>query len=632
MCGIFGTVALRGMAPSLNDAAVERLRDMLAHRGPDGAGLWRRGNAVLAHRRLAVIDPDSPAAAQPMATADGRFVMVYNGELYNDAEVRREIEARGVTDGGFRGFRSRCDTETVLHAFATWGTGAFARLRGMYALAVYDTARSLLTLARDPLGVKPLYFAADAREVVFASEPGPIVRRPGFSARPNLRMVSAYLTTIRTVLGNETLFEGVHALGPGQMAQCDLTGSAPIVRVVDFRAGARAGDDGGAIDRIRETIEDSIAAHLRSDVPTCALLSGGLDSTIVAAVAAERMERAAGGPLLTYCAGAAGDDAGGVDSEDFAFARLAAGRIGSRHAEAVVSRAHFREMWPRMVEMMGAPLSTPNEVAIHAVASRLREDGCVVTLSGEGADELFGGYEPPLAAAWALERGRRSGGEKRSGGVFQMDSAAWTPRDAKRAVLSESAMRALEGDAWACGFYEREFERCEREAGEGADPLEAHLRMHRRINLTGLLQRLDTATMLASVEGRTPFADAVVAEAAEGLPMREKFRPVEEEGSGGAGEGSGGGAVVAARARTKVALRRAFADLVPVEIAERPKASFPLPFQQWVADHGATLRRSRFARQVFSAAAIEMVGADPARNWRLAWPMMNIAMWGDAWW
>jgi asparagine synthase (glutamine-hydrolysing) len=156
----------------------------------------------------------------------------------------------------------------------------------------------------------------------------------------------------------------------------------------------------------------------------------------------------------------------------------------------------------------------------------------------------------------------------------------------------------------------------EEECGDGRGPLDAHLRFHRRINLAGLLQRLDTATMLESVEGRTPFADRCVAELAESLPMSMKF----DAGV----EGSPAG--------TKLALRRAFAGILPREVVERPKASFPLPFQEWVVDRASALRESGFAREVFSTAAVELVAADPARNWRLAWPMINLAMWGARWW
>lgn len=636
MCGIFGVLGSRARPLSITLDHATRLRDMLTHRGPDGAGVWAEQSVVLAHRRLAVIDP-TDRGAQPMATPDGRFVLVYNGELYNDAELRRDLAARAVR------FRTTCDTETVLHALATWGLDALTRFRGMFALALYDTRLRTLTLARDPLGVKPLYFWHDERELVFASEPGPILAHPRVTPAPNLAMVSAYLTTIRTVLENDTLFAGVHALAPGQAALCDVSGGdvggAPVVRIVDYwrscavqRADVSEAD--AALDT-RAAIRESVALHLRSDVPTCALLSGGLDSAVVTSIA-----RAMHDDLRTYCAGA---PSVAEERDDLSYARELAHYLNTRHDEAIVTRESFARRWPAMVREMGVPLSTPNEVAIHAVASRLRADGCIVTLSGEGADELFAGYEGPMLAALAHTRRRAADPSYTlSGGRFELLSNAWIAPDLKRALLREEVSRATGADESLFSAYDAIFDKCAEECGApgdpasgfgasggGVDPLEAHLRFHRRVNLTGLLQRLDTATMLASVEGRTPYADCAVALIAESMPMSVKFA-IEEH----ARTARGGDAPPddAPQCRTKIALREAFRDALPREVIERPKASFPLPFQGWLADNASALRDSSFARAIFTDDAVETVSSDPARHWRCAWPMTNIAMWGDRWW
>jgi asparagine synthase (glutamine-hydrolysing) len=619
MCGIFGVVAARDRSPSISIEQAERLRDSLEHRGPDAAGTWHRDGAILTHRRLAVIDP-SPSGAQPFVSDDGRFVLVYNGEIYNDAELRRELVALGVR------FRTHCDTETLLRAIETWGLDALPRLRGMFAFALWDARDRLLTLARDPLGVKPLYLTVNEREVAFASEPSVLARMPGFSARPNMAMVSAYLTTIRTVLGNDTLFEDILALAPGQLAQCDLSGAAPIARVLTWWQGPRSDgevDETFAAERVRRAMTDSVRAHMRADVPTCCLLSGGLDSTVTTLLASK--DHAA---LRTYCAGARRE--GEVESmfagDDLTFARDAASFLGTDHAEAIVTREMFAERWPWMIERLGVPLSTPNEVAIHAVASRLREDGCVVTLSGEGADELFAGYEGPMRAASEFVAKRAAGETSTGGGRFELESNAWAPPAMKELLLTPGAWHAAGRDEPLFAMYDAEFRRAAHEAtgDEGANALDAHLRFHRRVNLTGLLQRLDTSTMLASVEGRTPFADVLIAELAESLPMRAKFGV---HALAGAGPDT-----TDAVARTKIALREAFRADLPASIVDRPKASFPLPFQAWLGEHAGALRSSEFARSVFSEAVVEVVAQDPTRNWRLAWPMINIALWGGRWW
>lgn len=637
MCGIFGVVAVLGRAPSLSDEQALRCRDELAHRGPDGAGLVRDRNMLFAHRRLAIIDT-SDAGAQPMRADDGRFSLVYNGELYNDAELRRALLARGVR------FTSSSDAETVLHALAQWGPDALRRLRGMYALAFFDARENSLLLARDPLGVKPLYFSTLAHEVAFASESGALLRHPAIVARPNLSMVSAYLTTIRTVLGNDTLFDAIHAVAPGQAAHFSLAGNAPRVRLtehwdsppVDRSIGSAPLD---AAARVHDALADSLSRHLRADVPVGSLLSGGLDSTILTALASREIS-----DLRTYCSGA---DTG-EDDADPAAARRIAEALGVRHAEALVTRESFSRDWADMVDRMGVPLSTPNEVAIHAVARRMRADGRIVAISGEGADELFAGYEAPLLASLAdIEASRRRvPGAGLSPGAFELASAAWIGARDKPAILRPEVWESVDHDAPLGAFYDAEFDRCAASCAPagvpGADCLEARLRLHRRINLTGLLQRLDSATMLTGVEGRTPFADSAVAALADSIPMSLKLEARElsrDDPShsdapchGPAPQVRADRATTQASPTTKRILRRAFADLIPAEALERPKASFPLPFQSWVADSAGALRDSSFARAIFSPDAIDTVCADPSANWRAAWPMINIARWGDRWW
>jgi len=617
MCGILGIARNRGSAVGLSDQQIEHMRDTMTHRGPDGYGLWREpihGHIALAHRRLAVLGLGE-SGAQPMHTAHDatigmpRFSIVYNGELYNDAELRVELRARGVQ------FRSACDTETVLRAFETWGLESIPKLRGMFAMGIYDAKMRVLTLARDALGVKPLYYKNDGGELVFASDLRAILAHPNTTALPDLRMVSAYMTTIRAVLAGRTLFDGVSSLGPGEMMLVDLDGARGSTPHAEIRRWwqppAESADlDGNWADEVRGAIEESVGLHLRADVPTCALLSGGLDSAITATLARDEIRN-----LRTYCAGdiASVDDTTG----DLFHARDVARRIGSSHAEAALDAETFNETWRWMITQNALPLCTPNETAIYAVASRLREDGCVVTLSGEGADELFAGYQQPLDSAMAMLGASQTG---EGAGLFELRSCAWVPIDFKPGIFDQDVWHYLEQDRWLMETYEDEFKTCVRDAGGYC--LGAHQRFYRRINLTGLLRRLDNATMLASVEGRTPFADAAIAELAERIPMEAKYHA---HATVGVGAGGAEDAV-----RTKLVLREAFADRVPSAVLSRPKASFPLPFQQWMASSAPALRESSFARALFQPAAIETVASDPAKHWNLAWPMINIALWGDA--
>ena len=617
MCGILGIARNRPSSVGLSDLDVARMRDTMVRRGPDGSGLWREptsGHLVLAHRRLAVIDPGE-TGAQPMQTpvdpslGGPRFTIVYNGELYNDAELRRDLGARGVR------FSGSCDTETVLRAFEVFGLDAIGKLRGMFALGIFDAKMRTLTLARDPLGVKPLYYRFGEGELIFASDPRAILAHPRVTPEPNMRMVSAYMTTIRAALGGETLFEGVRTLAPGHMMLIDLDGSPGATPHAEARRFWRspaeeAPSDRGWADEVRGTIEDSLSRHLRADVPTCALLSGGLDSAITATLARDHLPG-----LRTYCAG----DGQSVGEGDLFHARAVARRIGSGHSEALLDARSFNETWRWMVSQNGMPMCTPNETAIFAVASRLREDGCVVTISGEGADELFAGYEPPLDTASSMLASSSTG---EGAGIFELGASAWTPTDFKQGILDQEVWHLIERDGWLMESYEREFASCIEEAG--GYHLGAHQRFYRRINLTGLLRRLDSATMLAGVEGRTPFADARVAELAERIPMGARFAAAQPVAAGG------GSAVGAPSVRSKLVLREAFGDRLPAEVVRRPKASFPLPFQDWMSSSAHVLGESDFARSIFQRRAIETVRENPSGLWNLAWPMINLALWGDA--
>jgi len=320
MCGILALASVGRDEITLDMRTLVAMRDRLAHRGPDDAGALIAGNVAIAHRRLSVIDP-GPGGHQPMTTPDGRFTLSYNGELYNDADVRDDLCARGVR------FQTACDSEAVLLALATWGIDALDRLRGMYALILHDARENTLLLARDPLGIKPLYTwqgSIDGRDSIIASSEIPaICAHPGVPVNPDPIGVEAYLTTIRTTIARRTMFEGISCLLPGERIHIDLDGTLRArseVRTIDAPI---ARDITNA--ELREDIEGSVRCHLRSDVPMCCLLSGGVDSSIIAGIASRFHNET----LRTYCAGARAQD--GAESPDFAPARRVASILGTDH-------------------------------------------------------------------------------------------------------------------------------------------------------------------------------------------------------------------------------------------------------------------------------------------------------------
>lgn len=590
MCGIAGIIAPDGLARGAF-VPLDAVSRALIHRGPDSDGSWSDANVALAHRRLVVVDP-SPAGAQPMCSEDRLAALSYNGELYNDADLRATL--RGP-------FRSACDTETVLASLRRWGADALPRLRGMYALAFVDLTERTLLLARDPLGIKPLYYATTPTgDIVFASEIAAVLAHPDVSREPDPVALRAYITTIRTTLGERTLYRDIRTLLPGEWMLFNLDAPRRAVRrgITPLPAPERG--------TTRAVIAESVRLHLRSDVPMCSLLSGGLDSTIIARETLRSVPT-----LRTYCSG---DANASSELDDFAAARIASRALGTEHHEAPVSRELFVERWRDMVTRSRVPMSTPNEVAINEVARTLRSQGNIVALSGEGADELFGGYDLLLEAAHSLHAtGRVS---RRAAAASELANASWVPGDALAGVLTEPYLGAEGGVEATLDAYDAEFARVGYD--DEPDKVVSHLRVQRRINLAGLLARLDSATMLAGVEGRTPFADSCVAAFAEALPMHEKFIA-----------GPPGQSPRERAARTKRCLRSDYAEEIPREVLERPKASFPLPFQSWLAsaDVVEPALRSRFASEMMNPAMVEALRANPAALWRVLWPTLNLSLW-----
>ncbi len=613
MCGILGIIAPRGCPVNVSDDRVVHMRDLMTHRGPDGAGSVRDGCMVFAHRRLAIVDP-TPSGAQPFRSADGRFSLVYNGEIYNDAELRSELAGLGER------FKTACDTETLFAALRHWGVEALHRVRGMFAFGFFDSRTGELLLARDPLGIKPLYWwrgrGRGRTQFVFASEIPPILAHPECSAGPDWGATSGYLTTARITTGDRTMYEGVRSLPPGHLLRLDTREHELEARVRRWwfpkaagaggGAGLRGGDDRGAVG----VISDSVKRHLRADVPVCTLLSGGLDSSIIAAIAAPMQPN-----LRSFCAFAAGENEAGGDAEA---ARAVARTLGTRHSEAVVTEGMFDRNWRDIVDRTALPLTTPNEVAILEVARVLRRSGCVVTLSGEGADELFGGYDRTLDPAAEFERRIEEDRVSRQSPEYAVLAARhavacahWMAPGDKAGLLSGDMLARIEGDAVMWTGLREDFH--EAAAAPFDDPLRVHLRVLQSGNLDKLLRRLDAMTMLAGVEGRTPFADSAVAAWAESVPMAELFTASATEPP---------------TARTKRILRREFAGMVPAVAVERTKASFPLPFEGAMTRMIEETRVSKFLSEILSAEAMSVLAdrASPLPHW--AWPVVNLAVWG----
>jgi asparagine synthase (glutamine-hydrolysing) len=563
MCGIVGIASLTTPAP-IDRARLRRMRDVLRHRGPDGEGLVLDGPVGLGHRRLAIVDV--AGGAQPMANEDETVWITFNGEIYNHAALRPGLEARGHR------YRTRSDTETVLHLYEEEGERGVERLAGMFAFAIWDRRRGRLLLARDRLGIKPLYYAVTADELLFASE---IKALLAAGLRPQLdeRVLPEYLAT-RFVGGEETLFRGVKALPPGTL----LTWTAgeglrerrywsiPPVGVDDGRTFVAHARD------LRTRMGDAVRSHLMSDVPLGLFLSGGIDSSGLLGL----MRPMSKEPVQTFSVGFAETGA-----DERPYARLAARAAGARHREIVVSPAEcFREL-ARLVWHEDEPLAFPSSLPLYFL-SRLAREHVKVVLTGEGADELFLGYNRYRVIAWNERLGRRYRSllpTAVQSGVGRL--VPRLPRAARRyaersflslaqdprsllcenfAIFSDAQRARIVADGERPGMRDPHAEPLRGYAEASGGTLDRMSRVDLQTSLVRLLMKQDRMSMAASLESRVPFLDHELVEHVAALPAEVKLRGL----------------------TTKAILREALRGLVPPPILTRSKMGFPVPVGRWL--------------------------------------------------
>ena len=599
MCGLFGILSSGDDGLPRDESTFQALRDLLAHRGPDDSGAWADRNAWIGHRRLAIMDPTG--GHEPFVIGAGTAdpcIVVFNGELLEHQDLRRALEAEGEV------FRTTCDAETAAVALARWGEAALDRFRGMFAVAWYRPATRRLCLARDPMGVVPLLHTVDpSSRFVFSSELGPILAHLGGAARVDSDTVATYLATIRITTGDRTLVEGVRTIRPGHLARIDLDHPRPRI---DIRAwwtppratGELTGDD--ADEAIRGAIEDSLEAHLQSDVEVCSLLSGGIDSAVLTRLAVDRRS-----DWRTFTA--TGGD--GIDDPDRAAARVMAEVLGLQTTEVSVNETTESPLarWRRMIRTLGVPLGTPNEIAINALAEAVRDAGVKVAISGEGADELLGGYEPVLRVVSGIAA---TGPSAEVAAAALLEIVSWISPARQGEVLSGPWVEAIGGRH---GLLRETADAIE-SGGSPADP-RSYLHWLQQVNLTGLLGRLNHAGMLASIEARPPFADRRVAETVARIATDDLFSVSSDPDR---------------PAATKITLRRAFAGRLPEGILTRPKASFPTPFAPWaieMLEDSAVRDGLEPLLAAESMQALVTPGGTDSISPMLAWPLANLGSW-----
>ncbi len=567
MCGICGLVSLTG--ERVDRDVVTRMNDALSHRGPDAAGVFCDGVAAIANRRLSIID--LAGGDQPIANEDGTVHVVQNGEIYNYRELKEELEGKGHQ------FRTNSDTEVLVHLYEEHGPTFAKRLRGMFAVAIWDVPRRRFVLTRDQYGIKPMYYRMTATSISFASELKALLQQPGFSKDIDLDALEAYLA-YSCIPAPLTIFRDAKKLPAGHVMVWEGTDTTRTARIERYAAplpgpsmGLLRRSEEDLAEEIRERLADSVKAHLIADVPVGVLLSGGVDSSALAALASEN----GASKVSTFTIGF--DEAGFDERER---ARSVAQRYSTDHHEMVL-KPNALELLPKMAEIFDEPFADSSAIPTYLV-SQLAREHVKVALSGEGGDELFGGYFNYVGHRLAPLVGRAA--------PVLRPLIHRLPSSTKQASsLDYKAKRFIDGAA--AGPLERHFIwksifspelranvltsdhrgandpidllRPTYDETDGADRLARIMDVDLRVFLVeDMLVKTDRTSMAQSLEARVPFLDPAITNLALMIPSRHKVRGLTK----------------------KRLLRKALAPLVPEMVLNGKKQGFSIPVGTWLRE------------------------------------------------
>jgi asparagine synthase (glutamine-hydrolysing) len=588
------------------------MRDVLVHRGPDDAGNYLDGPLGLGHRRLSIIDLSG--GHQPMATPDGRFVICFNGEIYNYKELRHALERRGIE------FRSHSDTEVILQLHALDGDDAVRRLNGIFAYALWDKHRHRLLLARDRAGIKPLYYCATPKGVAFASEIKALFKSGLITPGVNESRVAEYLL-FRQVAGPETLFDGVMCLPPGHTVEAadGQLATPKMYWSIRETTAPFQGSYTEAIEALDKALNRAVARQLMSDVPLGTFCSGGIDSSLTTAIAAKH----ASGAINTFSVGFHE-----ADFDESRYARMAATACNTVHHELRITETEFADYLPKLIWHHDLPLNFANSVHIYAL-SKLARQHVTVVLTGEGADELFGGY-PRYYIPRVLGFLRRIPQPFRSAVTLAMANtpdhrlrkvAHYAKRTSDDALLLNSA--GIDDRLVAKLVRTRDPLRleyrqsCIDEArARGADEVTALADLDFQTYLVSILNRQDKMSMATSIEARVPFLDNEIIDLARSLPPGFKQTLKHRK-----------------RVLKDVALR-----YLPAEIVHRRKSGFGVPLSLWFARHGPLTQmlneviranQTDLPSQPMLNALLKQHMSGLSDHSELLWGALNLLLWRD---
>jgi asparagine synthase (glutamine-hydrolysing) len=627
MCGICGLLQLAGKQPISLDM-LGRMSALISHRGPDDHGIYVSPDKSigLANRRLAIIDP-SDSGRQPFRNEDGTIWVVYNGETYNYAEIRNYLQGRGHQ------FHSNTDTEIIVHLYEEYGVDCVQHMRGMFAFALWDQSKRQLFLARDRLGIKPLYYAYTSDAFLFASEIKCLLTHPKLKRAVNDEALYHYLTFLTTP-APQTLFKGVFKLPSGHRAIINSDSQIHVEEYWDVFSGSyddSSYSEADQAERVVSALRESVKLRMVSDVPFGALLSGGMDSSTNVSLMAAEMDR----PVQTFSIGYKGNNVS--DYNEINYARQVADKFGAEHHEILIGRDDLIRFLPKLVYHQDEPIADPVCVPLYYVCKLAKDNGTSVVQVGEGADELFGGYwhwkavlrlmQGPWQAFGALPSWARHLTLKaaspmindlrteylRRGAVGEemfWGGAIAFGEDSKRNILTDEALSRI-GDLSSHEIiqkHRRNFDdRC-----PSPDYLKwmSYLDLHMRLPEL-LLMRVDKMSMATSVEARVPFLDHEFVQLVMSISQSQKVPGL----------------------RTKHLLKQAVQGLIPDHIINREKQGFRVPIGQWFSDTLGLIAEQKlrdFCQRTdyfrWSRVSKLVYTQD-----ELVWYLLNFVLWYELW-
>jgi asparagine synthase (glutamine-hydrolysing) len=565
MCGICGKLVFDRRA-SVSPALIKSMADTISHRGPDDDGYFVSGSIGLGFRRLSIIDLGG--GHQPLSNEDGSVHIIFNGEIYNYQELRRYLLGHGHI------FKTQTDTETIVHLYEQLGEACVEKLRGMFAFAIWDDRGKSLFLARDRVGIKPLYYSQSRNSVVFASEIKAILADPEMRTEVRSSMIDRFLT-FDYLPGEETLFKNIYKLAPGHSLTF-RAGKSYKRQYWDLHFEPSPLTLRQAKSRLLHLLEESVSLHMISDVPVGFLLSGGVDSTAMLGLAKGKTAF----PLSSYTMGFSDPQV----TDERPYARLAAERYGSEHHETTINAAQFADFLPNYIWHMEEPVCEPPAVALYYV-SKLAKEFVKVLISGEGGDEAFAGYSNYRHILW-LERLKRLPAPMRqlvTVSFSLLTNLLWPGSSAKSAQFLRSRLEDsyFGRTAHPARFFNREWHQFySTDFAQTVDKkfssqvATKHLRNAQHAGPLGkmlytdtktwlpddLLIKADKMTMANSIELRVPLLDHKILEFAASLPQNFKVRGF----------------------TTKYIAKKTLRGLVPREILQRKKTGFPVPYERWL--------------------------------------------------